>query len=185
MCSPIGGMSSGVFSTVAVAVDFAPAASQGDPTTIRRIELEPGRFAVISVATEDALRLAVRLAAGGRVRLVHATPPLVHVMGPVDAYVPSDVAAEFQRMALEQATAILKRLGELYCAGVEVDIHVEPGPPARVILRDAQHRPTDAIVLGVSGHRRLYRAFLGSTADKVIRRAHCPVFVMPQPVVED
>jgi glycine betaine transporter len=174
-----------MFSTVAVAVDFVPAGNEGDPTTLRRIELGPGRFAYISVATEDALRLAVRLAAGGRVRLVHATVPLMHIMGPADAYFPAEAAVEFQRLALEQATTILERLRDLYCAGVEVDIHIAPGPPARVILNDARNGPIDAIVLGVSGHRRLYRAFLGSTADKVIRGAHCPVFVMPQPVVED
>jgi nucleotide-binding universal stress UspA family protein len=178
-------MSSGVFSTIAVAIDFARAGADGDAATIRRIELEPGHFAYITVATEDALRLAVRLAAGGRVRLVHATPPLMHIMGPADAYFPSDTAARFQQMALAEATAILKRLGELYCTGVEVEIHVVDGPPARVILSDARKRATDAIVLVVSGHRRLHRAFLGSTADKVIRRAHCPVIVMPQPVVED
>lgn len=177
-------VSAGVFSNVAVAVDFLPAGKDGGPTTGRRIEIGPDRFAHISVATEDALRLGARLAQGGRVRLVHATLPLMHVMGPADAYFPEEAAEQFKRLALEQATALLERLRDLYCAGVEVDFHIAPGQPANVILGDARNHPTDAIVLGVSGHRRLYRAFLGSTADKVIRSAPCPVFVVPQPVVE-
>ena len=177
-------MSSGVFSTVVVPIDFVPAGEEGDPSTIRRIEFEPERFVNITAATEDALRLAVRLAGGGCVRLVHASPELLHVMGPIGAYFPPDTPAEFRRAALAQATAILTRIAETYCRGVEVEIHVVPGPPAQVIVDDARKRAADAIVLGVSGHRRLYRAFLGSVADKVLRRAHCPVFVMPQPVSE-
>ena len=39
----------------------------------------------------------------------------------------------------------------------------------------------DAIVLAVSGHGPLRRAALGSTADKVIRRAPCPVIVVSGP----
>jgi nucleotide-binding universal stress UspA family protein len=34
------------------------------------------------------------------------------------------------------------------------------------------------IVLGHTGHSRLHNIFLGSTADRVVERAHCPVLVV-------
>jgi nucleotide-binding universal stress UspA family protein len=134
------------------------------------------------VATERALKLAARLAAGGRLRLLHATPALTHlgVGEPYGTWFPADSAAALDRTARQQSIAILRELAARYCEGVTVDTHVVAGAPALVILSDAEKSPPDAIVLAISGHRRLYRAFLGSTADKVIREAPCPVIVMPQ-----
>jgi nucleotide-binding universal stress UspA family protein len=174
----------GIFATVVVPVDFTVAEERDDPSTTRRIEVGPDRAFTIGVATERALQLAARLAAGGRIRLVHATPALTHLglAGPYGTWFPADSAAEMDRTAREQSTAILLALADRYCKGkdVAIDTHVVAGPAPLVILSDAEKRPPDAIVLGISGHRRLYRAFLGSTADKVIREAPCPVIVMPQ-----
>jgi nucleotide-binding universal stress UspA family protein len=175
-------MSPPLFRNVAVAVDFALPEDHDDPSTTRHVEIGAGRFIRIDAAIEDALCLAARLAAGGRVRLVHATPPLTHLglVGPLDAYFPADTAAKFERIATEQSTAILRALAERYCPNVATEIHVAPGLPSLVILTDARKHAVEAIVIGVSGHGRLKRALLGSTANKVIRRAHCPVIVMPR-----
>jgi nucleotide-binding universal stress UspA family protein len=34
------------------------------------------------------------------------------------------------------------------------------------------------VVLGHTGHSRLHHLFLGSTADRVVERAHCAVLVV-------
>lgn len=172
----------GIFATVVVPVDFTVADERDDPNTTRRIDVAPDRAFTIGIATERALQLAARLAAGGRIRLVHATPALTHLglAAPYGMWFPADSAAEMERIARQQSTAILLALADRYCKGVAIDTHVVAGPAPLAILSDAEKRPPDAIVLGVSGHRRLYRAFLGSTADKVIREAPCPVIVMPQ-----
>jgi nucleotide-binding universal stress UspA family protein len=172
----------GIFATVVVPVDFTVADERDDPSTTRRIDVGSDRTFTIGIATERALQLATRLAAGGRIRLVHATPALTHLglAGPYGTWFPADSAAEMDRTAKQQSTAILLALADRYRNGVAVDTHVVAGPAALVILSDAAKRPPDAIVLGISGHRRLYRAFLGSTTDKVIREAPCPVIVMPQ-----
>jgi nucleotide-binding universal stress UspA family protein len=62
--------------------------------------------------------------------------------------------------------------------GVAVHLDVVPGHPAQVLARLATERGCDLVVLGHTGHSRLYHLFLGSTADRVVERAHCAVLVV-------
>ena len=68
--------------------------------------------------------------------------------------------------------------------GVEVDCSVEVGPPAAEILRSAERLQADMIVLGTHGRDGLQRALLGSVAESVLRRAHCPVLVVRSTVLD-
>jgi|JI10StandDraft_1071094.scaffolds.fasta_scaffold29172_2 nucleotide-binding universal stress UspA family protein len=61
---------------------------------------------------------------------------------------------------------------------VEVETIVVEGNPAVEIVRIAQERKTDLIVMGSHGRGGLSRAILGSVADKVMRTAHCPVMIV-------
>jgi len=56
--------------------------------------------------------------------------------------------------------------------------------PAGAILANAERDDADLIVLGTHARGGLARAVLGSVADRVIRGAHVPVFVMPARGVE-
>ncbi len=49
------------------------------------------------------------------------------------------------------------------------------GHPYEELVRYAQSNHIDMIVMGVRGHRLVKTLFLGSTTDRVIRRAPCPV----------
>ena len=60
-----------------------------------------------------------------------------------------------------------------------VTARVEFGPPAAVLLGAAA--VADVLVLGSHGHGRLYHAVLGSVAEACVRRAVCPVVVVPAP----
>jgi nucleotide-binding universal stress UspA family protein len=53
------------------------------------------------------------------------------------------------------------------------------GPPVDLILEQAETSRVDLVVLG--SHRRgpLSHLFLGSVADGVLRRARCPVLIVP------
>jgi nucleotide-binding universal stress UspA family protein len=50
-----------------------------------------------------------------------------------------------------------------------------PGHPYEELVRYAESNHIDMIVLGVRGHGLVKTLFLGSTTDRVIRRAPCPV----------
>ena len=59
-----------------------------------------------------------------------------------------------------------------------VETMVAEGDPSTEIVRVANDRNIDLIVMGTHGRSGLSRALLGSIADKVVRTASCPVMVV-------
>jgi len=59
-----------------------------------------------------------------------------------------------------------------------VEEHVTVGRPAHEILRLAEARSADLIVMGVRGRGAVDLAFFGSTTHQVVRRAACPVLAV-------
>jgi len=146
------------------------------------VEVDPGRYVQVSPSTVEALKLAARFAKDGRMRLVHATPDLTHFGvygGPEGAWFPIDTAGELNRMSKERSIQVLRALAQRYAKDMQIEYHIAAGPPTTVILDAAYKHPPDAIVLAASGRGRVRRAIIGSTANKVIRQAHCPVIVVP------
>ena len=58
------------------------------------------------------------------------------------------------------------------------EVEVAAGPPADTIVRVAQKRHADLIVMGTHKHTGLQHMFLGSVAEKVARLAPCPVLTV-------
>jgi nucleotide-binding universal stress UspA family protein len=57
----------------------------------------------------------------------------------------------------------------------------EPGEPATSILEHAASGAYDLLVLGTHGRTGFSHALLGSVAEKVVRRAPCPVLTVRSP----
>lgn len=53
------------------------------------------------------------------------------------------------------------------------------GQPAQLILEQAEKLPADFIVIGSHGHTAFYDLIVGSTASAVLKRATCPVMIVP------
>jgi nucleotide-binding universal stress UspA family protein len=68
----------------------------------------------------------------------------------------------------ERATPVFKHLVA----------HVRRGAPAEHIVQLASHLDADIIVVGTHGRRGLERFLLGSVAERVLRLARCPVFIV-------
>jgi len=58
-------------------------------------------------------------------------------------------------------------------------IHVHHGTPVAEILLTADKLNADLIVLGSHGKGMINYAFLGSVAEKVLRKCHRPVMIIP------
>jgi len=60
-----------------------------------------------------------------------------------------------------------------------VDVLVDSGNPSRQILECARSLPVDLIVMGTHGVGGFDHLLLGSVAEKVLRKATCPVVTVP------
>jgi len=139
---------------------------------VSRIALNQILFATdFSSASESALRYAVALAKRyeSTLHIVHVLPTVVPtVVG--DGYPVGDVAV--LRNA-EQSMAQLMALEEVRT--VPHKVAMDSADPGEAIVRHAAHDHIDLIVMGTHGYGGTDKLFLGSTAEKVIRHAACPV----------
>ncbi|SLM47238.1 putative Universal stress protein [Nitrospira japonica] len=62
--------------------------------------------------------------------------------------------------------------------GISASTRIETGPPSEAIVAAALTEAVDFIVLGTSGRSGLAHVLLGSTAERVISRAPCPVLAV-------
>ena len=58
------------------------------------------------------------------------------------------------------------------------DVAVATGQPADAVVRVAQERGVDLIVMATHGRTGLQHILLGSVAEKVVRLAPCPVLTV-------
>ncbi|RXK49429.1 universal stress protein [Halorientalis pallida] len=62
--------------------------------------------------------------------------------------------------------------------GVTLETETTLGKPARSIVEFADTEPIDHVVMGSHGRSGVSRILLGSVAETVLRRAHCPVTII-------
>jgi nucleotide-binding universal stress UspA family protein len=62
--------------------------------------------------------------------------------------------------------------------GIEAERDFVIGVPAVEIIKTARKQEADLIVMGTHGRTGLAHVLLGSTAERVIQRAHCPVLTV-------
>jgi nucleotide-binding universal stress UspA family protein len=82
----------------------------------------------------------------------------------------------------ENAHSRLKEIVEQKVpAGIETEILVKEGRAFVEIVRVAKEQKVDIIVMGTHGRTGLSHAMFGSTAEKVVRKAPCPVLSIKHP----
>ncbi|MEX0717529.1 MAG: universal stress protein [Planctomycetaceae bacterium] len=119
---------------------------------------------------------------------------LLHVVQDLVAMVPEPGLAfpppgDYMNELKASAEQSLARLPDPQPSSVGTVVRdVRQGPPFVEIIRYAREQEIDLIVMGTHGHTGLAHVFLGSVAEKVVRKAPCPVltvragehqFVMP------
>jgi nucleotide-binding universal stress UspA family protein len=63
--------------------------------------------------------------------------------------------------------------------GIKYETVTKTGREDAEILKFAKDRKVDIIVMGTHGRTGIEHVFFGSDAEKVLRRSHFPVFVIP------
>jgi nucleotide-binding universal stress UspA family protein len=71
-----------------------------------------------------------------------------------------------------------QRIRERADADMQFETAIAVGHPAEQIVHRAELEHSDLIILGNRGHSRIERLLLGSTSERVLRYAHCPVMIV-------
>ena len=137
-----------------------------------------------STGAEEALEFAIDLADkfGASLTLIHVLElsQYAHFMTVYPDFVaqPIDIG-ELEASSRKDAEARLTKLiGPMEKRGVKVRTMVRVGFAATEILRAAEKEGADCIVISTHGYSGMTRFLLGSTTERVVRHAHCPVMVV-------
>jgi len=132
-----------------------------------------------SAAARAAVEHAIdRAKPEGRLVLVHAYEVPADHIGASYSNVMLEGSAGYAAGVLDALEADCERLST-----VEHERDVLTGSPAVAIIRAAEVREADEIIIGSRGLGR-FRSVLGSVAHDVIHQAHCPVTVITERMVE-
>jgi nucleotide-binding universal stress UspA family protein len=125
-------------------------------------------------AEQQAVRLARALSA--ELILLHALGELPLAGMPLPGTPDNESIRARQRQEAEKA--LRARDSVIRELGVAVRWIVREGGPAEAIVRAAVEEHADLIVIGTHGRSGLDRLLIGSVADRVVRRAPCPVMTV-------
>jgi nucleotide-binding universal stress UspA family protein len=104
----------------------------------------------------------------GKIDLVSVVEP-----APVMAY------SEYDRIAREASEKYLGEVAkQLADSGVETSTTVLSGPPASTLLDQIKESHPDVVVMATHGRGPFTRVWLGSVADRVVRRSPRPVILV-------
>lgn len=132
--------------------------------------------------SKNALRYAVNLADAFKAKLF-----LIYVIEPV--IYPADFSmgqmtmpnmdVELNSRAASELENLVKN--ELGC-DIECETIVKTGKPFVEIIETASEIDADLIIIASHGHTGVEHILFGSTAEKVVRKAPCPVLTLRDPI---
>jgi nucleotide-binding universal stress UspA family protein len=113
----------------------------------------------------------------------HAKLVLLYVIQDISIaewYIPSsisvtDLVEDMQKSAMREMD---KWYGEVAAMVTDVEKMVVRGVPFVEIIRTAKEKNADLIVIGTHGRTGIDHMLFGSTAEKVVRKASCPVLTV-------
>jgi len=135
-----------------------------------------------SEASECALKYGRAFAAsfGASLHVVHVVEDFVAWSWAADTYV-----ATLPRIREEVEAEAVARLGQLIppaeAERLQAKVALLAGNPFIEIVRYAREHDIDLIVMGTHGRGPVAHALIGSVAERVVRKAHCPVLTVRHP----
>lgn len=134
---------------------------------------------LLAVDGSDHAMNAARTASSLAKAMNAKTLRIVYVYDPIPPYLGEPNMQEVITARLDESKKILQKaqdaVGEI--PGVIETEHLE-GSPAEAIIEVAKIRGSDVIVMGSRGLGKLAGLVLGSTSQKVVSHAPCPVLIV-------
>lgn len=130
----------------------------------------------LTTSSNEVVRgaLAVTRALGAKIRLVHVLP-LEPIACGVEGFFATEVLEALRQQQVEDLARQVHETGILERELMGADIVM--GAPYQALALAAHSTDADLIIVGASEEGSSER-LLGSTADRVIRSAHCPVLIL-------
>jgi len=119
--------------------------------------------------SNEAMKYATALA-----RMFGATLDVLHVSHRIGA-VPTELPFELDPGIEATMRERLRKFTSHDKATPDQELHVRFGTPHEEIIRFAEARQTDLIVMGTHGRGVVAHALMGSVAERVVRSAPCPI----------
>lgn len=138
---------------------------------IRKI-MVPTDFSEYSGA---ALNYAIFLARafGAEVAVLHVLEPAIYGL---------DFSITHPEGSSDLKEELMKGIGEwvekMRGLGISAEGHLVTGNPFVEVLKVAKNVKADLIVMGTHGRTGLAHVFMGSVAERVVEKAHCPVLTV-------
>jgi universal stress protein A len=145
------------------------------PSQIKNIMVAVDFSDCSKAALDYAVFLAEKFA--GALTLVHSVEPYIY---------PEDLSAgytvdQIDGRWMDAETSKLENLKKSVKQSIPATSVVTMGTPWNRIVGAAKSHKADIIVIGTHGRTGLKHALMGSTAEKVVRHAQCPVVVVHAP----
>lgn len=110
---------------------------------------------------------------------------VVHVLATPAYAVSYEIAIDVNTLREELQKAAEKRMAEVQAKftadGIDVETVIDVGAGFVEIVRIARKRDIDMIIMATHGWGGVKHLLLGSTAEKVVRKAPCPVLTIRHP----
>ena len=132
--------------------------------------------------SKNALTYAINFAKhfNAELHLIYVVEPVIYPpdfsMGQIA--IPS-VDLEMDKRAKEELENLSKKQ---IPSGITTKIVVKTGKPFIEIIETAAEIDADLIIIATHGHSGVEHILFGSTAEKVVRKAPCPVLTLREPV---
>jgi nucleotide-binding universal stress UspA family protein len=127
-------------------------------------------------ALDHALAMARWYGSAVTVLYVMAEFPAGARAAPVEGFSPISIAPARR----EEVLASVRQFADVDgAAGIRLDVLIRGGDVVAEILAQATAMPADLLTIGTHGRSGFERLVLGSVAEKVLRRAECPVLSVP------
>lgn len=154
---------------------------KGEPMSNVKKILVPVDFSECSVAAAKQA-LAISGPLGAKLDVIH-TYDLPSFIAPSMVMYPSQFEAPMtshaEQQASEQLANFCRRVGLFDHPDVSARVMLGPAGPTILDIATAEH--PDLIVIGTHGRTGVARFLMGSTAEKVLRHAPCPVLAVKAP----
>jgi len=131
-----------------------------------------------SESSQQAFRYAVRFAAMHKSRLLvlYVVEPMIH---PPELGYPSVAMSPLPQNYRNASIAKLKELCDRNVPRtLKVSLKIRVGRAYQEIVTAASDESADLIIISTHGYTGLKHALLGSTAERVVRQAGCPVLTV-------